>query len=95
MPRPFGKKNDKKNDFRRQQQNPLFKRKKFCRFTAAKVEQIDYKDIDTLKDFVGESGKITPARLTGNKARFQRQLNQAIKRARFLALLPYTDLHKS
>ncbi|MGI4859558.1 MAG: 30S ribosomal protein S18, partial [Janthinobacterium lividum] len=66
----------------------------FCRFTAAGVDQIDYKDIDTLKDFIGENGKITPARLTGTKSRYQRQLGTAIERARFLALLPYTDLHK-
>jgi small subunit ribosomal protein S18 len=91
MARPTGKKFER----RRPQQNPLFKRKKFCRFTAANVEQIDYKDIETLKDFVGENGKITPARLTGTKAIYQRQLDAAIKRARFLALLPYTDLHKA
>jgi small subunit ribosomal protein S18 len=90
----FGKKFDKsKLKQKRQQQNPLFKRKKFCRFTAAKVEQVDYKDIDTLKDFVQENGKIMPARLTGTKAHYQRQVDTAIKRARFLALLPYTDLH--
>lgn len=76
------------------QQNPLFKRRKFCRFTAAGVEQIDYKDLDTLRDFIQENGKIIPARLTGTKAHFQRQLDTAIKRARFLALLPYTDNHK-
>lgn len=75
------------------QQNPLFKRKRFCRFTVGKVEYIDYKDIDVLKDFISENGKITPARLTGTKAHFQRQLDTAIKRARFLALLPYTDNH--
>jgi small subunit ribosomal protein S18 len=75
------------------QQNALFKRKRFCRFTAEKVEQIDYKDVDTLRDFIGENGKITPARLTGTKAHYQRQLDTAIKRARFLALLPYTDTH--
>ncbi len=91
MARPTGKKFER----RRPQQNPLFKRKKFCRFTAAKVEQIDYKDIETLKDFIGENGKIIPARLTGTKAIYQRQLDAAIKRARFLALLPYTDLHKA
>ena len=91
MPRPNGK--NKKFDRRRQQQNPLFKRKKFCRFTVAGVEQIDYKDIETLKDFIGDNGKITPARLTGTKAHYQRQLDTAIKRARFLALMPYTDLH--
>ncbi|MDY7578333.1 30S ribosomal protein S18 [Herbaspirillum sp. RTI4] len=90
----FGKKFDKsKLKQKRQQQNPLFKRKKFCRFTAAGVEQVDYKDVDTLKDFVQENGKIMPARLTGTKAHYQRQVDTAIKRARFLALLPYTDLH--
>ena len=88
-------KRDNKNKKRFQQQNPLFKRKRFCRFTVAGVEQIDYKDLDTLKDFIGDNGKITPARLTGTKAHFQRQLDTAIKRARFLALMPYTDLHKN
>ena len=76
------------------QQNPLFKRRKFCRFTAAGVTEIDYKDLDTLRDFIQENGKIIPARLTGTKANFQRQLDTAIKRARFLALMPYTDNHK-
>ena len=73
------------------QQNALFKRKKFCRLTADHVDQIDYKDIDTLRDFIQENGKIMPARLTGTKAHYQRQLDTAIKRARFLALLAYTD----
>ena len=92
----FGKKFDKnKLKQKRQQQNPLFKRKKFCRFTAAGVEQVDYKDVDTLKDFVQENGKIMPARLTGTRAHYQRQVDTAIKRARFLALLPYTDLHNT
>lgn len=90
MARPTGK----KFDTHRQQQNPLFKRKKFCRFTAASVEQIDYKDIDMLKDFLSENGKIMPARLTGTKAHYQRQLDTAIKRARFLALMSYNDQHK-
>ena len=92
----FGKKFDKnklKLKEKRKQQNPLFKRKKFCRFSAANVEQVDYKDVDTLKDFVQENGKIMPARLTGTKAHYQRQVDTAIKRARYLALLPYTDLH--
>ncbi|UXY13728.1 30S ribosomal protein S18 [Chitiniphilus purpureus] len=71
----------------------LFKRKKFCRFTAEGIKEIDYKDIGLLKDFVSENGKIIPARITGTKARYQRQLSTAIKRARFLALMPYTDLH--
>lgn len=92
--RRTGGKFDKNKGKRGNQQNPLFKRKKFCRFTVAGVEYIDYKDIDTLKDFVAENGKITPARLTGTKAHYQRQLDTAIKRARFLALLPYTDLHQ-
>ena len=78
---------------RSQQQNALFKRKKFCRFTAEKVEWIDYKDVDVLRDFISDNGKIIPARLTGTKAHYQRQLDTAIKRARFLALLPYTDQH--
>ncbi|MBY0238203.1 30S ribosomal protein S18 [Duganella sp. PWIR1] len=94
----FGKKFDKnklKLKEKRKQQNPLFKRKKFCRFTAANVEQVDYKDVDTLKDFVQENGKIMPARLTGTKAHYQRQVDTAIKRARYLALLPYTDLHNA
>jgi len=78
---------------RENKQNALFKRKRFCRFTVENVEQIDYKDVDTLRDFIGENGKITPARLTGTKAHYQRQLDTAIKRSRFLALLPYTDTH--
>ena len=71
----------------------LFKRRKFCRFTAEKVKEVDYKDVDVLKDFVNELGKIIPARITGTKAKYQRQLSVAIERARFLALLPYTDQH--
>jgi small subunit ribosomal protein S18 len=71
----------------------LFRRRKFCRFTAEKIKEIDYKDIGLLKDFINENGKIIPARITGTKARYQRQLSVAINRARFLALLPYTDLH--
>ena len=86
----FGKLKEKKKFT---QQNPLFKRRKFCRFSAANVDQIDYKDLDTLRDFIQENGKIIPARLTGTKAHYQRQLDTAIKRARFLALLPFTDNH--
>jgi len=77
----------------RNQNKGLFRRRKFCRFTAEKVEWIDYKDVEVLKDFVNETGKIIPARITGTAAGYQRQLSDAIKRARFLALLPYTDLH--
>ena len=71
----------------------MFKRRKFCRFTAEKITEIDYKDVDLLKDFITENAKIMPARITGTKAGYQRQLSTAIKRARFLALLPFTDLH--
>ena len=70
------------------------RRRKFCRFTAEGTESIDYKDLDTLKQYIGENGKIIPSRITGTKARYQRQLATAIKRARYLALLPYTDNHK-
>ena len=68
-----------------------FRRRKFCRFTAEDVVQIDYKDLATLKNYITETGKIVPSRTTGTKAKYQRQLTSAIKRARFLALLPYTD----
>ena len=70
-----------------------FRRRKFCRFTADGITEIDYKDINTLKQYIGESGKIVPSRITGTKARYQRQLSTAVKRARYLALLPYTDSH--
>ena len=93
MPRPGGRFGKKKDGKKRERGNNLFKRKKFCRFTAEGVKEIDYKDVDTLRDFIGDNGKITPARLTGTRAFYQRQLTTAIKRARFLALLPYTDLH--
>ena len=98
MPRPAprgrgkGKGKFAKKDGRPQNRG-LFRRRKFCRFTAEKVEWIDYKDVEVLKDFVNETGKIIPARITGTAAGYQRQLSDAIKRARFLALLPYTDLH--
>ena len=69
------------------------RRRKFCRFTAEGTKEIDYKDLDTLKAYVSETGKIVPSRITGTKAKYQRQLATAIKRARFLSLLPYTDAH--
>ena len=71
----------------------FFRRRKFCRFTAEGVKEIDYKDLATLKMYISETGKIVPSRITGTKARYQRQLAAAVKRARFLALLPYTDRH--
>lgn len=73
---------------------PVFKRKKFCRFTVEGIKQVDYKAVELLKDFIAENGKIIPSRITGTKSKYQRQLSVAIKRARFLALLPYTDQHK-
>ncbi len=71
----------------------FFRRRKFCRFTAEGVKEIDYKDLATLKQYITETGKIVPSRITGTKARYQRQLATAIKRARYLALLPYSDAH--
>ncbi len=68
-------------------------RKRFCKFTADGVTHIDYKDLDTLKQNVGETGKIIPSRITGTKAKYQRQLTTAVKRARYIALLPYCDQH--
>lgn len=90
MARFFKKKDD---DKKKRRSNTIFKRRRFCRFTAEKVEQIDYKDVEVLKEYIQENAKIIPARLTGTKAGYQRQLGVAIKRARFLAFLPYTDNH--
>ena len=72
----------------------FFRRRKFCRFTAEGVQEIDYKDLEVLKQYITETGKIVPSRITGTKAKYQRQLATAIKRARYLALLPYTDSHQ-
>lgn len=71
-----------------------FRRKRYCRFTAEGIKEIDYKDLDILTQYITETGKIVPSRITGTKARYQRQLGIAVKRARYLALLPYTDQHK-
>lgn len=72
----------------------FFRRRKYCRFTAEGITQIDYKDLEILKANISETGKIVPSRITGTKARYQRQLATAIKQARYLALLPYTDSHE-
>jgi small subunit ribosomal protein S18 len=88
-----GKGKFKGKDKKDRGQRALFRRRKFCRFTAEKIEWVDYKAIDILKDFINENGRIIPARITGTSAGYQRQLSTAIKRARFLALMPYTDLH--
>ena len=71
-----------------------FRRRKFCRVSAEGAAAIDYKDTAVLKNYITESGKIVPSRITGTSAKYQRQLGRAIKRARYLAILPYTDLHK-
>ena len=71
----------------------MYKRRRYCRFSAEGIKEVDYKDVDLLKDFITENGKLIPARITGTKSIYQRQLNIAVKRARFLALLPYTDKH--
>ena len=71
----------------------FFRRRKFCKFTAEGVVEIDYKDLATLRQYIGETGKIVPSRITGTKSRYQRQLSAAVKRARFLSLLPYCDSH--
>jgi small subunit ribosomal protein S18 len=86
------RKKDPKKD-NRQNRGGMFRRRKFCKFTAEKITWVDYKDVEMLKDFINENGKIIPARITGTKALYQRQLGTAIERARFLALLHYTDLH--
>ena len=72
----------------------FYRRRKYCRFTAEGITEIDYKDIALLEAFISETGKIIPSRITGTKAKYQRQLARAVKRARYLALIPYTDAHK-
>ena len=72
----------------------FFRRRKFCKFTAEGITEIDYKDLNTLRQYLTETGKIVPSRITGTRTRYQRQLAVAIKRARYLSLLPYTDRHE-
>ena len=69
------------------------RRRKVCRFKIDGVKEIDYKDLNTLKSYITETGKIVPSRITGTSAKYQRQLATAVKRARFLALFPYCDSH--
>jgi small subunit ribosomal protein S18 len=82
------------NPERSSEMSRFYRRRKYCRFTAEGITEIDYKDIEMLKAYISETGKIVPSRITGTKARYQRQLAKAIKRARYLALIPYTDSHK-
>lgn len=70
-----------------------FQRRRVCAFCADKIDKIDYKDINTLRRFISDQGQIESRRRTGTCARHQRRLTLAIKRARFLALLPYTAEH--
>lgn len=67
------------------------RRRKVCYFTVNNIDHIDYKDVDLLRKFISERGKILPRRVTGTSSRYQRQLTRAIKRARQMALLPYTN----
>ncbi|MCY4610378.1 MAG: 30S ribosomal protein S18 [Gammaproteobacteria bacterium] len=69
------------------------KRDSARRFSNSTPSEIDYKDLDLLRDYITETGKIMPARVSGTPARFQRRLSTAIKRARYLSLLPYCDNH--
>jgi len=70
-----------------------FRRKKMCYFSANRIKNIDYKDVRLLEKFIMENRKIVPSRITGTKAHYQRMLTNAIKLARYLALLPYCDKH--
>ncbi|MDQ7090718.1 MAG: 30S ribosomal protein S18 [Methylococcales bacterium] len=70
------------------------RRKKSCRFSSADGQAIDYKDLDLLSEYITETGKIVPSRITGTGAKYQRKLSTSIKQARFIALLPFCDAHK-
>jgi small subunit ribosomal protein S18 len=70
------------------------RRKKACRFSSGDGQVIDYKDLDLLSEYITETGKIVPSRITGTGAKYQRKLSTAIKQARFIALLPFCDAHK-
>ncbi len=71
------------------------KRKKYCRFRRYGIKYIDYKDVDFLMNFINEQGKLLPRRITGNSMKYQRKVATAVKRARFMGLLPYVaDLMK-
>jgi len=80
---------------RRGQKKQLYRKKVVCPFEQAGVEEIDYKDVALLRNYVRENGKIMPARFSGVSAKYQRQLTRAVKRARYLALIPITSHHQS
>ena len=86
-----GGRGDKKpGDKEKGQRRTLFRRRKVCKFCADKIDDINYKDVKLIGPFVPERGKILPRRISGNCAIHQRMLAEAIKRARNIALLPYT-----
>ncbi|RLA07369.1 MAG: 30S ribosomal protein S18 [Gammaproteobacteria bacterium] len=87
-------KKDIKKRYNNNNNNNIFRHRRYCKFKAAGIKEIDYKDIEVLSSYVTETGKIIPGRTTGTTTKYQRQLNRAIKRARYLALMPYTDSHK-
>ncbi|MGM0422911.1 MAG: 30S ribosomal protein S18 [Pseudomonadota bacterium] len=76
------------------QKRPFFRRKKVCPFSGDNAPAIDYKDVKLLQRYISERGKIVPSRITAVSQKNQRKLSQAIKRARYLALLPYAGNHK-
>jgi small subunit ribosomal protein S18 len=86
-----GRGGDKKpGDKEKGQRRTLFRRRKVCKFCADKIDYVDYKDVKLLQQFIPERSKILPRRISGTCARHQRLLQQAIKRARHLALIPFT-----
>jgi len=79
---------------RRKQRKP-YHRRKVCRFCAEHMDELDYKDTRTLRNFVTERGKLIPRRISGNCAKHQRLMTLAVKRARYMALMPYTAMTSS
>ncbi|MDR2612084.1 MAG: 30S ribosomal protein S18 [Deltaproteobacteria bacterium] len=84
---------DDRGGFRRSRgKKKTFHRRKVCRFCAERISQVDYKDVQTLRQFITERGKINPRRINGNCAKHQRLITKSIIRARYMALLPYTAM---
>lgn len=79
---------------KRRDKEKLFFRRKVCRFCVDKIKSVDYKDLERLRKYVTERGKMIPSRITGTCARHQRMLRGAVKRAREIALLPFTSLRE-
>ena len=87
--RPERPERPERRENKRPRRRFYYRKRKFCKFKAEKIDYIDYKDVDLLRGFIPERGKIAPRRQTGTSAKFQRMLAKAIKRARHMALLPY------